>query len=315
MEPSSLFAIMPAPTQVFIDETMTTEQVQTPAPTLVSFTQGIYQQTAKVQHCESHGQYSLLLTDITPFHPVSHIWPDHPADKGQVTIAGQQYQVTDCLTGAWDCENQQLVVGKDIKVKRDEPGWHFVVVHQLAADLSLTAGTEVELSVDADYQISLSRPHSGAHLSALALNKVLQQNFWRKEAGRLDALGQYDFHSYAEETSFVTPHVCIDTYRMGKTLKKRGFNNDDFIAALADIETAVNAQLELWLATEQAITMHAEGDALTDSRYWQTQLDDKPVSIPCGGTHVSHMNQLKGLRIALKRNEDGDVEMITSTDK
>ncbi|MCL2912580.1 alanyl-tRNA editing protein [Shewanella corallii] len=281
------------------------------SPTQVTFTQQIFQLTAKVQICQQQADTTLLVTDQTPFHPVSHIWPDHPADKGTVTIDGQGIEVIDCLTGAWDVDNQQLYVGKAIPVKRDEPGWHFVVVHQLAGNISLTTGTEVELSVDADYQQSLSRPHSGAHLSALALNKVLQQNFWRKEAGRLDALGQYDFHSYAEETSFVTPHACIDTYRMGKTLKKRGFNNDDFVAALAEVAAEVNAQLSEWLATDQTITMHREGDTLTDSRYWQTQLDGKPVSIPCGGTHVVNMSELKGLHIELKRNEDGDVEMIT----
>ncbi len=285
------------------------------SPTQVTFTQQIFQLTAKVQICQHQDDTTLLVTDQTPFHPVSHIWPDHPADKGTVTLDGQGIEVIDCLTGAWDVDNQQLYVGKAIPVKRDEPGWHFVVVHQLAGNIILTAGTEVELSVDADYQQSLSRPHSGAHLSALALNKVLQQNFWRKEAGRLDALGQYDFHSYAEETSFVTPHACIDTYRMGKTLKKRGFNNDDFVAALAEVEAEVNAQLSEWLATDQTITMHREGDTLTDSRYWQTQLDGKPVSIPCGGTHVMNISELKGLHIELKRNKDGDVEMITSTDK
>ncbi|MCF1429121.1 MAG: alanyl-tRNA editing protein [Shewanella sp.] len=280
-------------------------------PTKVTFTQAIHQLTAKVQIYQHLGDTTLLVTDVTPFHPVSHIWPDQPADKGTVTFDGQSIDVIDCLIGAWDCDNQQLYAGKDIPIKRDEPGWYFVVVHQLAGNISLDTDKEVELNVDADYQQSLSRPHSGAHLSALALNKVLQQRFWRKEAGRLDALGQYDFHSYAEQTSFVTPHACIDTYRMGKTLKKRGFNNDDFVAALAEVKAAVNTQLNDWLAINEAITMHREGDALTDSRYWQTQLDGKRISIPCGGTHVSHMSELKGLQIELKRNDDGDVEMIT----
>ncbi|MGI2258753.1 alanyl-tRNA editing protein [Shewanella sp. GXUN23E] len=299
------------PKTILVSPTKVTFALATAPESATELMNSRVQLNAKVQFCQITDHGTLLLTDITPFHPVSHIWPDHPADKGVVTINGADIEVTDCLTGAWHVETEQLYVGNAIPVKRDEPGWHFVVVHQLAGDVAIAPGAEVELSVDADYQQSLSRPHSGAHLSALALNKVLEQKFWRKEAGRLDALGQYDFHSYAEETSFVTPNACIDSYRMGKTLKKRGFNNDDFVAALPEVEAAVNAQLNEWLATNQPITMRREGDCLTDSRYWQTQLDGKPVSIPCGGTHVSHMSELAGLHIALRQNENGDVEMIT----
>jgi len=282
-------------------------------PTQVTFTQGVHQLLSRVQYSRQHDDCTLVVTEATPFHPASHIWPDHPADKGTLSIATTHYEIINCLTGAWDCSNQQLYVGTDIPVKRGEPGWHFVVVHQLPAGVKLTYGSEVTLSVDATYQQALSRGHSGAHLAAMALNKVLQQDFWRKAATRLDALQHYDFHGYAEETSFVAEDTCVDIYRMGKTLKKRGFNKDDFLSALPQVQARVNAQLDYWRASGVTISMAREGDNLTDSRYWSCIIDDTKVCMPCGGTHVQSMADFSSLAIELRLNDQGNVEMVTTT--
>ncbi len=128
----------------------------------------------------------------------------------------------DCQVGAVELASGKLFVGTEIPVKRDTEGWVFVVVHVLPRTEAVAVGDAALLEVDKEYQLSLSRGHSAGHIAYLALNKVLAQNYWRKDADRKDPHGNYDFNSYAQETSFVTSDKCLDTYRLGKTLRKRG---------------------------------------------------------------------------------------------
>ncbi|MEZ9564940.1 alanyl-tRNA editing protein [Vibrio artabrorum] len=282
-------------------------------PTITQFCHQTWQLDAKVLHIDSDESKTYLITDMTPFHPVSHIWPDHPADKGVVSMGDTHYQVEDCLVGAVEQSTGKLFVSADIPVKRDTEGWAFVVVHQLPPSASMIhVNDEVMLSVDKAYQASLSRGHSAGHIAFLALNRVLAESYWRKDADRKDPLGNYDFNSYAQVTSFVTPDLCTDKYRLGKTLKKRGLNVANMLENLAGIEANVNQVIADWLAESTSVAMKLEGQALTDSRYWEWQLDaDTLVSIPCGGTHIERMSELKALSVRLTQLDEQHIEMLT----
>ena len=302
---------------------MTTSDPMTPAtsmkpiivitPTITQFCHQAWQINAKALYVENDDSKTYLITDMTPFHPVSHIWPDHPADRGFVSLNGEQYIVEDCLVGAVEQSTGKLHIAADIPVKRDAEGWAFVVVHQLPASASMIkVNDEVMLSVDKEYQASLSRGHSAGHIAFLALNKVLAESYWRKDADRKDPLGSYDFNSYAQVTSFVTPELCTDKYRLGKTLKKRGLNVADMLTNLDGIEADINQMIKGWLADSTPVTMRLEGEALTDSRYWEWQLDsDTLVSIPCGGTHIENTSELKSLSVKLTQLDDQHIEMLT----
>ncbi|MEZ8391238.1 alanyl-tRNA editing protein [Vibrio splendidus] len=302
---------------------MTTSDPMTPAtsmkpiivitPTIIQFCHQAWQINAKALYVENDDSKTYLITDMTPFHPVSHIWPDHPADRGFVSLNGEQYIVEDCLVGAVEQSTGKLHLAADIPVKRDAEGWAFVVVHQLPASASMIkVNDEVMLSVDKEYQASLSRGHSAGHIAFLALNKVLAESYWRKDADRKDPLGSYDFNSYAQVTSFVTPELCTDKYRLGKTLKKRGLNVADMLTNLDGIEVDINQMIKGWLADSTPVTMRLEGEALTDSRYWEWQLDsDTLVSIPCGGTHIENTSELKSLSVKLTQLDDQHIEMLT----
>ncbi|PKH06477.1 metal-dependent hydrolase [Moritella sp. Urea-trap-13] len=282
-------------------------------PTKVLFTQEITQSLTQVQWVEQTDTGSYVVTENTPFHPVSHIWPDHPADKGFLVLAGTKYAVIDCLTGAFDIENNKLHVGADIPVKRGEAGWHFVVVHELALDAVINLSDDVELIVDANYQGALSRGHSAGHLASFALNKVLEQAYWRKDASRKDALNNRDFHSYAQELSLVSENQSTDTYRLGKTLKKRGLNVAEMLTDLAEIEARVNDVLATWLATKAPVVMKCEGDALTDSRFWCCDLGiGESITMPCGGSHVQSLAEYNAIKIVLTLKSEQDLEMITT---
>ena len=296
---------------------MTTSDLITQAevitPTITQFCHQIWQLKAKVLHIESDENKTYLITDVTPFHPVSHIWPDHPADQGFVTVGDVQYPVEDCLVGAIEQSTGKLCIAADIPVKRDAEGWVFVVVHQLSASASMiNIHDEIVLSVDKEYQSSLSRGHSAGHIASLALNKVLAESYWRKDADRKDPLGSYDFNSYAQVTSFVTQELCTDKYRLGKTLKKRGLNVADMLANLESIEADINQMISGWLAESTPVAMRLEGEALTDSRYWEWQLDAETlVSIPCGGTHIESTSELKRLSVKLTQLDEQHIEMLT----
>ncbi|MEZ9645686.1 MULTISPECIES: alanyl-tRNA editing protein [unclassified Vibrio] len=296
---------------------MTTSDLITPVsaitPTITQFCHQAWQLNAKAQYVESDDSKTYLITDVTPFHPVSHIWPDHPADQGFVSVGDVLYPVEDCLVGAIEQSTGKLHIAADIPVKRDTEGWAFVVVHQLPTSASMIkVNDEVVLSVDKEYQASLSRGHSAGHIAFLALNKVLAERYWRKDADRKDPLGSYDFNSYAQVTSFVTPELCSDKYRLGKTLKKRGLNVADMLASLDDIEADINQMIAGWFAEPTPVVMRLEGEALTDSRYWEWQLDaDTLVSIPCGGTHIENTSELKALSVKLTQLDDQHIEMLT----
>ncbi|MEZ9395087.1 alanyl-tRNA editing protein [Vibrio splendidus] len=296
---------------------MTTSDLNTSAsaitPTITQFCHQAWQLNAKALYVENDDSKTYLITDMTPFHPVSHIWPDHPADRGFVSVNGEQYIVEDCLVGAVEQSTGKLHIAADIPVKRDTEGWAFVVVHQLPASASMiNINDEVGLTVDKEYQASLSRGHSAGHIAFLALNKVLAESYWRKDADRKDPLGSYDFNSYAQVTSFVTPELCTDKYRLGKTLKKRGLNVADMLANLDGIEADINQMISSWLAESTLVAMRLEGEALTDSRYWEWQLDsDTLVSIPCGGTHIENTSEFKFLSVKLTQLDDQHIEMLT----
>ncbi|MDF2155559.1 alanyl-tRNA editing protein [Vibrio sp. CAU 1672] len=282
-------------------------------PTRISFCHQTWQSQVNIQYVENHEQSTYVITDATPFHPVSHIWPDHPADTGVLIAGNHEVPVLDCQVGAVELDSGQLYVGAAIPVKRDTEGWVFVVVHCLALTNTLCVGDQVTLVVDKAYQQALSRGHTAGHLAYLALNKVLAEDYWRKDAERKDPHGYCDFNSYAQVTSFVTEDKCLDTYRLGKTLRKRGLNSADMLSDLKQIEAKVNTQLMEWLAKPVPVVIDCQGPNLTDSRYWQCDLGEgQTASIPCGGTHCCHLNELAAIEVTLVEVDGQTVEMHTN---
>lgn len=286
-------------------------------PTKTMFCHATWQLESEIQLIHKQDEFIHVVVKETPFHPVSHIWPDHPADKGTLTFEQDSYVVVNCQVGVVEDASGDLYVGQSIPVKRDADGWSFVVVHTLDnTDIELSVKDIVSLEVDKEYQQSLSRGHSAGHIAFLALNKVLAQTYWRKDADRKDPLGHYDFNSYAQETSFVAPDCCDDVYRLGKTLRKRGLNTADVFSELSDIEAKVNQQIADWLLVESNINMRLEGNSLTDSRYWQWDLPGHDlVVIPCGGSHINSTKELGLVSVKLSIQDEQNIEMHTYVGK
>ncbi|MDD9176948.1 alanyl-tRNA editing protein [Aliivibrio finisterrensis] len=284
--------------------------------TEILFCHNTWQSNSIVKLIKETEQGKWVVTKETPFHPVSHIWPDHPEDKGVLQINNVEYPVLTCQTGAIELSTGELYIGKDIPIKRGEAGWIFVVSHLISKDTDIAVENTVELKVDKEYQDSLSRGHSAGHIAYLALNKVLHANYWRKDADRKDELGHYNFNSYAQETSFVTEDHCEDVYRLGKTLRKRGLNSAEMMSDLESIAAQVNQQICVWLALENEVSIECEGKALTDSRYWIADFGiDGVAKLPCGGTHVSSFKEYQEINVQLNAQGEQELLMLTRSTK
>ncbi|MGS3184008.1 hypothetical protein ACB288_09690 [Aeromonas taiwanensis] len=270
--------------------------------TRVSFVLGHHQEQASVIYCEL-GEPTLLVTDLTPFHPQSHLWPDQPGDQGTVHWEGGEASVGPCRMGAISPAGE-LFVDHAIPVKRGAEGWAFVVVHPLAGSHQLAIGTQVALKVDAEARHALSLGHSACHLVALALNRVLTP-YWRKEVSERDALDQPDFDRLAIQRSRVEPLGSREQYRIGKSLRKKGVNGEALLAELAQVEEQVNRQLADWLAAGGEIRRSRAGEAIIDSRYWHGVLEGRELTIPCGGTHVGSLAELGQVQVQLAPCEEG----------
>jgi alanyl-tRNA synthetase len=253
------------------------------------------------------GGYAVV-TETTPFHPLDHTWPDQPADTG--TLGG--LPVRDCVTGAVGPDGV-LLLGADIPVRRGEEGWAWLVVH--VTDEPVAVGAEVSLQVDVDRRAALSAAHTGCHLLALALNAALAPR-WRKDPGRADALGHPDFDSLAMDTSRMDVTASTDVYRIGKSLRKKGFTADDLAADLPALTAAVNAQLAAWVAADAPVRIEAPGPELTARRRWCCELPEGTASIFCGGTHLHRLGELAGFRTELRLSEDGsELTAVTTPER
>lgn len=76
--------------------------------------------------------------------------------------------------------------------------------------------------------------HSRSHLFALALNRALA-TYWRKEVPT-DSLGSPDFDKLAIQRSRLALDHSLETYRLGKSLRRKGF---DVVNAMDEVFTVL----------------------------------------------------------------------------
>jgi alanyl-tRNA synthetase len=277
--------------------------------TLVSYPGGALSERAVVLHVETAADRIYLITDLTCAHPVDPRWPDQGPDRGMVTIGGAEVALLDCVIGATD--GSTLFVGDEVPVRPGEPGWAFVVVHAISpAAPSPSEGDEVTVTIDAAHRAALSAGHTGCHVAAMALNAALAGR-WRKPVGT-DGLDHPDFDQLAIVSSRITPDGAVDSYRMGRSLRKRGFDVEGLDLALSAIAAEVNGQLAGWVATGAAIDLQVSGPRLTDLREWVCVLPEGTQRIACGGTHLRSLAEVESISVDL----GGDVaagELVMTT--
>ena len=278
--------------------------------TTVTYPDGATTSTGTVLHVEplADGRSAVLL-DVTAFHPVDTAWPDQPADRGTLTTpSGGTQSVVDAVTGG--IADGVLHLGADLPVRTGTDGWVFVVAHVVEGTPPVV-GETARIDVDPGLRRELSAGHTACHLAALALDAALAPA-WTKEP-QVDALGNPAFDSLAIQRSCITPLGATDTYRIGKSLRRKGFSSDglDDLAAVAE---AVNARLAGWLDDGGAVRIERADPALSARRTWVCELGDGRTDIPCGGTHVRDLAEIAGITCSLTRNQvDGGIEVVMTT--
>ena len=280
------------------------------AGTVVTYPAGAVRSVGTVLHVADAGEGRLaVILDRTAFHPVDSAWPDQPADRGSLRTAAGESVVLDAVVGA--TRGEGIVLGPDVPVRTGTDGWTFFVAHLVDGAATVSVGDSAEVTVDAAYRGALSAGHTACHLASLALDAALADS-WRKEAPA-DALGAPAFDALAIQDSRILPDGSRDVYRIGKSLRRRGFDPDG-LGDLDALAARVNAQLAAWIAAGGIVRIERDGDALADRRTWVCELPGAEARIPCGGTHVASLGELSAVTVAFEASPvEGGVELVMTT--
>ncbi|MHA7285262.1 alanyl-tRNA editing protein [Arthrobacter sp. MDT3-44] len=259
--------------------------------TRVTYPLGAVESASRVLHVEAlDGGRCAVLLDTTAFHPVDSAWPDQGPDRGELQAGSRTWPVADCVVGATD--GATLYLGDEAPVRKGAEGWAFVVVHLIDGE-GPAEGDDVVVRVDGAHRAAVSAGHTGCHLASLALNRAMAGR-WKKDVAP-DALGAPNFDALAIDTTVIGEFGSVDRYRLGKSLRRKGFSGEDLDTDAT--AAAVNATLAAWTATGAPIGIEADGPGLTDRRRWVCGLSDEGAEIPCGGTHLT---SLAGLDVAVQ---------------
>lgn len=279
--------------------------------TVVSFAAGALTGDGIVTRVERGGaDGAVVVVDATPFHPVDHTWPDQPGDAGTISHGGDTASVAEAVMAAAS-DDGAFAVGGDIPVKRGAEGWTWLVAHRLDGAVPdwLVEGAEVTLAADAGRRAGLSRGHTACHLASLALDLAVA-DLWRKDPGT-DALGTPDFEGRANQSSRIHEDGAVDEYRLGKSLRRAGFDTETFSATLADREASINAQLAAWVAASAPSRIVTDGPTIVDRRTWVCELPEGTAEILCGGTHVSSLAEFASISVTLDLSDPQLLVMTT----
>jgi alanyl-tRNA synthetase len=281
--------------------------------TVVSFPGGALTGTATVTRVVAVDDRFGVVCDATPFHPVDHTWPDQPGDQGVITADGYRAAVVDCVIGAAPAGGAEggMRLGVDIPVRRGDTGWTWYAVHVVADDPRSALGRPVQLQVDAALRRGLSAGHTACELVGPALNDALRDR-WTKDA-KPDALGAPDFDKLAIASSRIYPYGSVDHYRIGKSLRRKGFSPEGLAESLASVAARVNALLAGWVAEDVPVTVRTDGPTLADLRYFSCRVNQGEIAAPCGGTHVATTGELGRVSADLSLSDDGSELRLTTT--
>lgn len=262
-----------------------------------------------IETMDAAGHRTAVVLSETAFHPVDTAWPDQPADRGDLVLAdGRRVPVVDAVVGAR--ADGEVFLGASVPVRTGTEGWEFFVAH-IVEGQAPAVGDQVTVAVDAAYRAALSRGHTACHLASLALDEALA-DAWRKDV-MTDALGHPAFDALAIQESRIVPDGSRDVYRVGKSLRRKGFDPDS-LEDLEGVTARANGILAAWLTQGGAVRVDADGPELADRRAWVCTLADGEVRIPCGGTHVDSLAAFTGITVALSAEPmTGAIELVMTT--
>ena len=278
--------------------------------TLITFPQGRTADSSRILAaliCGESDDHPVagIVTESTPFHPIDYKWPDQPGDTGRIETKNGRFLIFDSVVGTVNKSNGQFALDKEISVPRGDPSSYFVVVHLTyvlaESNLDCLVGTTAELSVDIHRRKSLSASHTASHLAALSLNSATQ-GFWLKDITNLDSYGNPDFDQLAIMASKISVEGSLDRYRLGKSLRRIGFDTTAFWQALDTVCNSIQRDLESWTQAAARIRLQAPNLFLSTRRKWICDLPHGTAHVPCGGTHPETTEEVGHLAVSLVRD-------------
>ncbi len=257
-----------------------------------------------------------VLLETSCFHPRDFRWPDQPADKGRLVIGSTEIPVLDVVKMLIAPEMERPLFDQEIPTSKKElpEGYRLLSVVKIYQEfenllqVAHESNQNVFGQVDEHWRYELSIGHTSGHLASYALNEAITP-YWRKNV-LLDSRGYADFNQLTQVKSQVIPSGCLDNFRLGKSIRKAGLNVHELIADLNEIESKANFLLKKWSESNPKFQIEKRGDALDDSRIWYCQLNDERFSMFCGGTHISHFEEVN--RLFLKLEYDEQLQQIQS---
>lgn len=282
-----------------------------PAPTSdteVTYPAGDLTSEGTVVHVEPVGDDRwAVFTDRTAAHPVDTAWPDQPADRVTLTASGSRWDDVELRVAGF--HEGAVHIGDDLPVRTGTDGWVFAVAHVVAGDPP-RVGEHVTVSVDPAYRAALSVGHTACHLASLALDAVLAEHWGKPAPG--DALGHPAFDSLAITRSTIGAYRSEDAYRIGKSLRKKGFDPAAFDDPDA-VAARITRRLRDWVATGGTVRIDTDGPGLSDRRRWTCELPEGLATIPCGGTHPTSLSDLVDPTVAIAVEDVPGARLVTMT--
>jgi alanyl-tRNA synthetase len=246
----------------------------------------------------------VVVTDSTPFHPLDRFWPDQPADHGVISLGSMALSVVDTQVLSVESATGEVRIGPEVSARRGSAGHVLAVAHVVDAadaDVAGWVGQVVSLEVDAARRLALSAAHTGCHLVAFAFNQCVD-GLWTKDAPR-DSRGNRNFDAAALLQTRHHIGGSVDRYRLGRSLRKKGFNHPELIAGLDAHILRANEMLALWLASKAEVTVAGGSDYFTAERLWRCAIAP-PAVMPCGGTHVFHLGKIAQIDISAQFDDE-----------
>ncbi|CAM4024934.1 hypothetical protein [Xenorhabdus thuongxuanensis] len=259
----------------------------------------------------------IIITDNSPFYPENYKWGDQKSDVGIIAFSTHILNIVKTYTAA--IIDGQIYIGQNIPNKLNSED-KLIPAHYLESlngleekviiDKKIIIGKKVELSVDAEVRHKISVAHSMAHFMSLALNKAANK-YWNKNYDT-DSLGNFNLDKASIFKSSISELQSVDIYRFGKSIKKKGFDKTAFLQDINRVNEEINLTLKNWLSTGREIQVEYISKNIEDLRLWKSTVENHPVVIPCGGTHIKNTEEIGDFKVEISLGESDEYVVITT---
>lgn len=259
----------------------------------VSWHLGSTLEQTTVKHSEVLSGVRTIVAACTPCHAESPSWPDQPPDQAVVEWGDRRINIEPVVL-AWDEHRLQ-------HPRADRQDQRLVVAHKVVGGSppDIASGDPITIRVDKERRGNLSRAHTASHLFALALNEVTGA-MWRKAPPRLDSRSNPDFDSLCIAESKIDEHGSLETYRLGKSIRKKGLQTQELTDGWVGVVDRAAALCRDFIRTGAEVSVApSQPCEYSERRSW---LAGAPIDavVPCGGSHVQRTSDVGSITATAK---------------